>query len=96
MPGLFLLDPGYDALVAVAAPVVIAGTVKDGAGLPLSRTVVVFNDNNLMVPLATVQSSPVTGGFSVSVGGFPTTKFTVIAMGSPTENNKVFSHCSEV
>jgi hypothetical protein len=86
--GTIDLDLAFDLVPAVQT---ITGTVKDGAGNPLVRQVVAFNENNPGDWGRTTSKSD--GTWSLTVPGSKSTKFAVVEIGaSDSENDVVSGH----
>lgn len=97
MSELFLipLDSHPKANLRANVTVLCGGNVRTSGGTGLHRRVVAFLDNNLGTVLGETESTESNGLFSMALPGFPTTRYTVIAIGSTGEQSVIYSQCRE-
>lgn len=97
MPVFFVIpeDANGSPQFVANTTVLCGGNVRAPHGVGLRRKVVAFLDNDPDNILGKTDSTEPNGFFSMALPGFPATKYTVIAIGSPGEQSVVYSQCRE-
>ncbi len=75
--------------------ITLSGTVKDGLGNPLRRTITIYKNSQMDKPFTT-ESDESTGQWVIDIVGNHNDEFMAICLGnSDSENSEIYDHLKE-